>query len=110
MTEAEIKLKDAIKESAKKELSSWYEQRSAAIESRRAMNRVNETESNDSRNGSINEGGKYVSFTSNGPMNVFSHWERITDLIDFQKATDKDTSRMRSILLSLKNAPGTTAS
>ncbi len=60
MTEAEVKLKDAIRESAKKELHSWYEQRSSAIEARRSMNRANETESNDSRNGSINEGGKYV--------------------------------------------------
>ena len=60
MTEAELKLKDAIRDSARKELDKWYEKRATTIESRRSMNRANETESNDSRNGSVNESGKYV--------------------------------------------------
>ena len=107
MTEAELKLKDAIRDSARKELDSWYQKRNSAIESRRTMNRANETESNDSRNGSINESGKYATTPSSHAI-FPSQWERITDLIDFQRATDKDTSRMRSILLSLKNAPATT--
>lgn len=64
MTEAELKLKEAIKESAKRDLDGWYEKRATSIEARRAMNRANETESNDSRNGSINESGKYVKFIS----------------------------------------------
>jgi|LauGreDrversion4_2_1035121.scaffolds.fasta_scaffold17998_2 hypothetical protein len=62
MTEAELKLKEAIKDSARKELEQWYEKRSSSIEARRAMNRANETESNDSRNGSMNESGKYVNY------------------------------------------------
>ncbi len=107
MTEAELKLKNAIRDSASKELDSWYQKRNSAIESRRTLNRANETESNDSRNGPINESGKYV-ITPSSHTIFPSQWERITDLIDFQRATDKDTSRMRSILLSLKNAPATT--
>ena len=58
MTEAELKLKEAIKDTAKKDLEKWYQQRNSDIQSRRAINRSNETESNDSRNGSMNEGGK----------------------------------------------------
>jgi hypothetical protein len=34
-----------------------------------------------------------------------SRWERVADLVDFQMSSEKDTSRMKSILLSLKNAP-----
>jgi len=60
MTETDAKLKETIRETAAKELSEWYAKRASEIESRKAMNRANDTESNDSRNGSVNEGGKYV--------------------------------------------------
>ena len=60
MTGTDTKLKETIRETAAKELSAWYAKRAAEIESRKAMNRANDTESNDSRNGSVNEGGKYV--------------------------------------------------
>jgi hypothetical protein len=62
MTETDARLKEALRESASKELASWYEKRSTAIEARKAMNRANDADSNDSRNGSVNEGGKYVQY------------------------------------------------
>ena len=103
MTDADAKLKQGLREKALKDIETWREQRAALIEKEKAKNRLSELNDSDDRNHSGVECNKYV--ISHPIVIYLSRWERVADLIDFQKTSDKDTSRMKSLLLSLKNAP-----
>ena len=104
MSDADAKLKQGLRDKAVHDLEAWYEQRAAAIEKQKAKNRLAEANDTDDRTAPASDSKKYVDPLSD--YSIFSsRWEKVADLIDFQKSSEKDTSRMKSILLSLKNAP-----
>lgn len=60
MADADVKLKEALRDKATKELESWYEQRQVAIDKRKAANRIdNTTEVNEPKGTSGSEATKY---------------------------------------------------
>ncbi|XP_047495676.1 clathrin light chain-like isoform X5 [Penaeus chinensis] len=89
---AENKNKEELKEKAKKELEDWYKQHEEQVAKTRQANRSAEKE--------------LVAET--GKMEPGTEWERITKLCDFNPKTSKssrDISRMRSIILQVKQNP-----
>jgi len=90
--EEEERKKKEMKEQASKELEEWYTQHKETIEKTRLSNRNAEKELA-SQSAEVEPG---------------QEWERIAKLCDFNpKATrnSKDVSRMRSIILQLKQTP-----
>merc|ERR1712116_65693 len=90
--EEEEKKKKEMKEQASKELEEWYSQHKETIEKTRLSNRNAEKELA-SQSAEVEPG---------------QEWERIAKLCDFNpKASrnNKDVSRMRSIILQLKQTP-----
>ncbi|CAL8074117.1 unnamed protein product [Orchesella dallaii] len=84
--------KDELKEAAKKELEEWYKGHEEQIVNNRKANRSAEKE--------------LVADTD--PMEPGTEWERIAKLCDFNpkgSKHQKDISRMRSIILQLKQTP-----
>lgn len=62
MVDADIKLKEALREKAAHDLEAWYDQRRVAIEKKKSINRTESSiESTDSGNGASTEVSKYVS-------------------------------------------------
>lgn len=89
---AENKNKEELKEKARKELEDWYKQHEEQVAKTRQANRSAEKE--------------LVAET--GKMEPGTEWERITKLCDFNPKTSKssrDISRMRSIILQVKQNP-----
>lgn len=94
--EEEEKKKQEMKENARKELEEWYRHHKEAIEKTRAANRNAEKEL----------------VAQPTEMEPGQEWERIAKLCDFNpKASrnSKDVSRMRSIILQLKQSPPVTS-
>ncbi|KZS14832.1 Clathrin light chain [Daphnia magna] len=94
--EEEERKKKEMKEAAKKELEEWYKHHKEAIDKTRSANRNAEKE----LIGTPTE------------IEPGQEWERIAKLCDFNpKASrnNKDVSRMRSIILQLKQNPSVTA-
>jgi len=90
--EEEEKKKKEMKEQASKELEEWYLQHKETIEKTRLANRNAEKEL----------------ATQSEEVEPGQEWERIAKLCDFNpKASrnNKDVSRMRSIILQLKQSP-----
>ncbi|XP_042889620.1 clathrin light chain-like isoform X2 [Penaeus japonicus] len=89
---AENKNKEELKEKARKELEDWYKQHEEQVAKTRQANRSAEKE--------------LVAETTK--MEPGTEWERITKLCDFNPKTSKssrDISRMRSIILQVKQNP-----
>lgn len=59
MADADIKLKQGIREKAQKELEIWYEQRKASIEKQKAKNRLTEASEVEEGSSSSVEPSKY---------------------------------------------------
>jgi len=90
--------KDKLRDAAKKELDDWYKNYDEQISKTRNTNRNAEQEGAAASDASPTEGGKD------------KDWERIANLCDFNpKASkqQKDISRMRSLILQLKQQPPT---
>ncbi|XP_061757944.1 clathrin light chain B isoform X2 [Nerophis ophidion] len=81
-----------LREKAKKELEEWHVHQSEQMEKNKANNRSSEE-----------------AFLSEGDIDSpGSAWERVAHLCDFNPKTNKqakDVSRMRSVLISLKQTP-----
>ena len=60
MSDADVKLKQAIREKALSDLEAWHEQRRIAIEKQKAKNRLAEANEPDERNGSVVDSSKYA--------------------------------------------------
>ncbi|KAG1666741.1 Clathrin light chain A [Nymphon striatum] len=90
--EEEEKKKNELRDGAKKELDEWYSRYNDQIEKSKVNNRNAEKE--------------YV--TARDATQPGQEWERIATLCDFNPKSSratKDVSRMRSILLQLKQTP-----
>ncbi|XP_066602793.1 clathrin light chain isoform X2 [Prorops nasuta] len=88
----EEKKKEEWRESAKKELEEWYKHHTEAISKTKATNRNAEKQ--------------FVA--EDDEVEPGTEWERIAKLCDFNpksSRTSKDVSRMRSIILQLKQTP-----
>lgn len=88
----EERKKEELKENAKKELEEWYKHHSEQIEKTRAQNRNAEKEYVMERDADV----------------PGQEWEHIAKLCDFNPKSSKNTkdvSRMRSIILQLKQTP-----
>lgn len=87
---------EKLREEGKSELDNWYKSNQSSLEKTKANNRMND--SNHSMNG--NENG--VEETDDTHI-----WENISELCNFQKISKsgRDTSRMKSIFLQLKQNP-----
>jgi len=95
--ENEERKKEELKESAKQELEDWYKHHSEQIEKTRAQNRNAEKEYVMDRDADV----------------PGEEWEHIAKLCDFNpklSKNTKDVSRMRSIILQLKQTPPPTKS
>ncbi|XP_068596253.1 clathrin light chain B isoform X2 [Brachionichthys hirsutus] len=80
------------REKARKELEDWRVHQSEQMEKNKANNRASEE----------------AFLVENDDDNPGSEWERVARLCDFNPKTNKqakDVSRMRSVLISLKQAP-----
>uniref|UniRef100_U5EX03 Clathrin light chain n=1 Tax=Corethrella appendiculata TaxID=1370023 RepID=U5EX03_9DIPT len=91
----EEKRREELREQAKKELEDWYKHHEESISKTKAANRNAEKQ--------------FVAETDE--IEPGTEWERIAKLCDFNPKTNKsskDTSRMRSIVLQLKQNPITT--
>ncbi|KAJ9589006.1 hypothetical protein L9F63_017701 [Diploptera punctata] len=90
--ENEEKRKEELREGAKKELDEWYRHHEEQIAKTKAANRNAEKQ--------------FVAETDE--IEPGTEWERIAKLCDFNpksSKTSKDVSRMRSIILQLKQTP-----
>ncbi|KFB49849.1 hypothetical protein ZHAS_00017873 [Anopheles sinensis] len=88
----EERKKDELREQARKELEDWYKHHEEAISKTKAANRNAEKQ--------------FVAETDE--IEPGTEWERIAKLCDFNPKTNKsskDISRMRSIILQLKQNP-----
>ncbi|XP_050096998.1 clathrin light chain isoform X5 [Anopheles aquasalis] len=88
----EERKKDELREQARKELEDWYKHHDEAISKTKAANRNAEKQ--------------FVAETDE--IEPGTEWERIAKLCDFNPKTNKsskDISRMRSIILQLKQNP-----
>jgi len=88
----EEKKKKELKEQARKELDDWYRNRKEQLDKLHLNNKQNENDEQSTAN-------------SNGGNN---QWERIAKLVDFNTKFNKnakDVSRMKNILLQLKQQP-----
>ncbi|XP_055381770.1 clathrin light chain [Condylostylus longicornis] len=91
----EAKKKEELREQAKQELKDWYRQHEETISKTKASNRNAEKQCVQLENEEIEPG---------------TEWERIAKLCDFNpkaSKSSKDVSRMRSIILQLKQNPQT---
>ncbi|XP_057369421.1 clathrin light chain-like isoform X1 [Daphnia carinata] len=98
--EEEERKKKEMKEAAKKELEEWYKHHKEAIDKTRSAN----------REAAINAEKELIGTPTE--IEPGQEWERIAKLCDFNpKASrnNKDVSRMRSIILQLKQNPTVTA-
>ncbi|CRL08224.1 CLUMA_CG020909, isoform A [Clunio marinus] len=91
---AEEKAKNILRKQAEKELEDWYKRHEETITKTKTLNRNAEKE-NIAEADEIEPG---------------TEWERIAKLCDFSQSTKgsksvKDNSRMRSIILQLKQSP-----
>ncbi|XP_017282191.1 clathrin light chain B isoform X4 [Kryptolebias marmoratus] len=80
------------REKAKKELEDWHVHQNEAMEKNKANNRASEE----------------TFLAENDGEGAGSEWERVARLCDFNPKTSKqakDVSRMRSVLISLKQTP-----
>ncbi|XP_046488538.1 clathrin light chain isoform X1 [Neodiprion pinetum] len=92
----EEKKKEDWREAAKKELEEWYKHHSEAISKTKATNRES----------AKNAEKQFVAEADE--VEPGTEWERIAKLCDFNpksSRTSKDVSRMRSIILQLKQTP-----
>lgn len=92
----EIEANDALRESAKKELESWYNHYNDSKDKTKTLNRNSDQEMSTA--------------DTNGASSDDTIWESISKLCDFgaqAKAPKnaRDTTRMRSILLQMKSSP-----
>jgi len=88
----EEKKKEELREQAKKELEDWYKHHEEAISKTKSLNRNAEKQ--------------FVAETDE--IEPGTEWERIAKLCDFNPKSSKssrDVSRMRSIILQLKQTP-----
>merc|ERR1712098_927414 len=88
--EAETTAMDELKQQAKQELEDWYKRYETQLEKTKSTNREDET--------------KYENNEMNG-IEPGSEWERVAKHCDFSAKAPghtKDVSRMRSIMLQLK--------
>ncbi|XP_037086772.1 clathrin light chain-like isoform X2 [Pollicipes pollicipes] len=89
----EERKKDEWRESAKKELEDWYKQHEESVSKTRAANRAAEKE---------------LVSGDNKSTEAAADWEQIAKLCEFNPKVNrntKDTSRMRSLILQLKQSP-----
>ncbi|XP_061090427.1 clathrin light chain B isoform X2 [Conger conger] len=87
------------RERAKKELEDWHLHQSDQMEKNKANNRLSPSLARASEEAFLNEGDEDT---------PGSEWERVARLCDFNPKTSKqskDVSRMRSVLISLKQTP-----
>ncbi|PSN45007.1 Clathrin light chain [Blattella germanica] len=94
--ENEEKRKDELREGAKKELDEWYRHHEEQIAKTKAAN----------REAAKNAEKQFVAEADE--IEPGTEWERIAKLCDFNpksSKTSKDVSRMRSIILQLKQTP-----
>ncbi|XP_035265220.1 clathrin light chain B isoform X2 [Anguilla anguilla] len=87
------------RERAKKELEDWHLHQSEQMEKNKANNRLSPSLARASEEAFLNEGDEDAPGTE---------WERVARLCDFNPKTSKqskDVSRMRSVLISLKQTP-----
>ncbi|XP_055693153.1 clathrin light chain isoform X1 [Lutzomyia longipalpis] len=94
----EEKKKEELKQQAKKELEDWYKQHEESITKTKSSNR--ESAKNAEKN--------FVAESTE--IEPGTEWERIAKLCDFNpkaSKTSRDVSRMRSIILQLKQNPVT---
>ncbi|XP_047003580.1 clathrin light chain isoform X2 [Schistocerca americana] len=92
----EEKRKEELREQAKKELEEWYKHHEEQIAKTKAAN----------REAAKNAEKQFVAEA--GEIEPGTEWERIAKLCDFNpksSKTSKDVSRMRSIILQLKQTP-----
>ncbi|XP_058066776.1 clathrin light chain isoform X4 [Anopheles bellator] len=92
----EERKKDELREQARKELEDWYKHHEEAISKTKAANRES----------AKNAEKQFVAETDE--IEPGTEWERIAKLCDFNPKTNKsskDISRMRSIILQLKQNP-----
>ncbi|XP_035793534.1 clathrin light chain-like isoform X4 [Anopheles albimanus] len=92
----EERKKDELREQARKELEDWYKHHDEAISKTKAANRES----------AKNAEKQFVAETDE--IEPGTEWERIAKLCDFNPKTNKsskDISRMRSIILQLKQNP-----
>lgn len=94
-TEEEQKKKE-LKENAKKELEDWYKNRAEQLAKTHANNKV------------TNKAAEAELVASRDSQTAGQEWDRMAKLCDFNPKANKNTkdvSRMRSILLQLKQQP-----
>merc|ERR1711923_100610 len=95
--EEEENARNNLKDQAAKELENWYAQNAIQLEKLRATN----------REAMINTDKNFVAELE--PLEPGTEWERVAKLCDFNPKSAKnvkDVSRMRSIILQLKQASG----
>ncbi|XP_072768433.1 clathrin light chain B isoform X2 [Nerophis lumbriciformis] len=88
-----------LREKAKKELEDWHVHQTEQMEKNKANNRLCPSLTRSSEESFLSEG------DSDSPGTA---WERVAHLCDFNPKTNKqakDVSRMRSVLISLKQTP-----
>jgi len=94
----EEEMLNELREQAKKELSDWYKHYKEQVEKTKSFNRESEME--------------FVAEVND--IKPGTEWERVNKLVDFNskhsKSSTKDTSRMKSIMLQLKQNPPQTSS
>uniref|UniRef100_A0A3P8WDF4 Clathrin light chain n=1 Tax=Cynoglossus semilaevis TaxID=244447 RepID=A0A3P8WDF4_CYNSE len=98
------------REKAKKELEDWHVHQSEQMEKNKANNRIADKafykQPNSDVIGFVASEEAFLADTDNDTPG--SEWERVARLCDFNPKTNKqakDVSRMRSVLISLKQAP-----
>ncbi|CAO1427809.1 unnamed protein product [Diamesa serratosioi] len=88
----EEKVKEVLREQAKKELEEWYKRHEESITKTKSLNRNAEKEC--------------VADEFGEEIIPGTEWERISKLCDFSKSSKStNNSRMRSIILQLKQTP-----
>ncbi|XP_037086775.1 clathrin light chain-like isoform X5 [Pollicipes pollicipes] len=93
----EERKKDEWRESAKKELEDWYKQHEESVSKTRAANREAALAAE-----------KELVSGDNKSTEAAADWEQIAKLCEFNPKVNrntKDTSRMRSLILQLKQSP-----
>nr|XP_057919397.1 clathrin light chain B isoform X2 [Doryrhamphus excisus] len=88
-----------LREKAKKELEDWHVHQNEQMEKNKANNRLYP---------SLTRASEEVLLAENDDDSPGSAWERVAHLCDFNPKTNKqakDVSRMRSVLISLKQTP-----
>jgi len=92
----EEEMLNQLREQAKKELSDWYKHYKEQVEKTKSINRESELE--------------FVAEVND--IKPGTEWERVNKLVDFNSKhakNTKDTTRMKSIMLQLKQSPPTSS-